>query len=122
MIRTLTFLSLTAIVLSVLYVPFMALQPGALILGGHYDVGPGETLPKDVSIYFAQVTIAEGATVEGQVFLYSSTLDLGGVVTEGIHAFESDLTLRDSARVQGEIDESDFIHWTLLLPKALQLP
>ena len=122
MIRTLTLFSLTAILLSVLYVPFMALQPGAFILGGHYNVGPGETLPNDISIYFAQVTVAQGATVEGRVFLYSSTLDLSGVVSEDIRAFESDLTLRSTARVQGEIYESDFIHWTLLLPKALQLP
>ena len=122
MIRGLTILSFASILLAVISVPFMVLQPGALVIGGHYHIGFGETLKEDVSFYFAQVTIDEGASVDGHVFLYSSTLDLRGYVTEDIHAFESDLTVRETARVDGEIDEKDFINWTILLPAAAQLP
>jgi len=122
MIRSMTILSVAAIVLLVFCVPLMMLKPGGLVLGGHYHLGPGETLKEDVSFYFAQVTIDEGASVDGHVFLYSSTLDLRGHVTEDIHAFESDMTMRENAQVDGEIDETDFIHWTLLLPAAAQIP
>lgn len=122
MIRSLTFFSLAAIFLSVFCAPLAIGQAGGFVLGGHYYVGPGETLRDDMSFYFAQVTIDEGAAIDGHVFLYSSTLDLRGHVTEDIHAFESDLTLRESAAVDGEIDENDFIHWTVLLPAAARLP
>ena len=122
MIRSLTIYSFAAILLAVLSVPVMTLQPGAMIVGGHYHIGPGESLKEDVSFYFAQVTIDEGATVDGHVFLYSSTLELRGHVTEDIHAFESDLTVRERARVDGEIDERDILHWTVLLSAAVQLP
>jgi hypothetical protein len=122
MIRSLALFSFAAILVSVLCAPLILMYSGELVVGGHYTVGPGETLKEDVSFYFAQVTIEDGASVDGHVFLYSSTLDLGGSVTEDIHAFESDLTLRESARVNGEIDERDFIHWTLLLPAAAKLP
>ena len=122
MIRGLFFFSFAAILGVVLYAPIAIIQPGEIVVGGHYNVGPGETLDKDISFYFAQVTIDKSAAVDGHVFLYSSTLDLRGHVTEDIHAFESDLTLRETARIEGEIDEHDFIHWTLLLPAAARLP
>ena len=122
MIRSLALFSFAAILLSVLCAPLIMMYSGELVVGGHYTVGPGEALKEDVSFYFAQVTIEEGASVDGHVFLYSSTLDLGGSVTEDIHAFESDLTMRETAQVDGEVDERDFIHWTLLLPAAAQLP
>jgi len=122
MIRSLTVFSLAATLITILAMPIMVLHPGPLLLGGQYHIGPGETMEEDVSFYFAQVTIDEGALVDGNVSLYSSTLDLRGHVTEGIHAFESDLTLHDAARVDGAVDETDFIHWTLLLPGIVQFP
>jgi len=122
MIRGLVILSFAAILLAIFSVPFMALHPGEFILGGHYHIGSGEALKENVSFYFAQVTVDEGASVNGHVFLFSSTLDLRGDVTEDIHAFESDLTLRESAHVDGKIDQTDFIHWTLLLPALAQVP
>ena len=122
MIRSLTIFSVAAVLLSALCAPLMTSNPGGMIVGGRYYVGPGDSLKEDISFYFAQVTIDEGASVEGHVFLYSSTLDLRGKVTEDIHAFESDLTVRESAEVDGEIDETDFIRWTMLLPVIAQLP
>lgn len=116
MIRSLAFLFVAVVLGAVLCGPFTALHLGEIVLGGHYHVGTGESLNTDTSFYFAQVTIDEGASVEGHVFLYSSTLDLRGRVAEDIHAFESDLTLRESAQVEGEIDEKDIFHWTFLLP------
>jgi hypothetical protein len=122
LIRSLAFFSLAAIFMAVLFVPFAMMQSGRIVVGGHYHVGPGETLDKDINFYFAQVIIEEGASVDGHVFLYSSTLDLRGHVSEDVHAFESDLTLHESARVDGEIDGTDFIRWTVLLPAITQLP
>jgi hypothetical protein len=122
MIRSVTIFFFATILLAIVSVPFMALHPGEFVLGGHYHIGPGETLKEDVSFYFAQVTIDEGASVDGHIFLYSSTLDLRGDVSEDIHAFESDLTLRETAQVDGEIDATDLIHWTLLLPAIAQVP
>jgi hypothetical protein len=122
MMRNLSIFSFAVILLSVLGSPLAGLQAGAFVLGGHYHIAPGETVKEDLSFYFAQVRIDEGASVEGHVFLYSSTLDLRGQITEDIHAFESDLTLREGAQVGGEIDETDLIHWTVLLPAAARLP
>lgn len=121
MIRSLAFLSVAVALGAVLCAPFTLLHPDEVVVGGHYRVGPGESLKNDTSFYFTQVRIEEGASVEGRVFLYSSTLDLRGRITEDIHAFESDLTLRESAQVEGEIKEKDFIHWTILLPAMAQV-
>ena len=122
MIRIFAIFSVAAILLSGLVVPLSVAQPGTFVLGGHYYIGKGEFLKEDISFYFTQVTIDEDAAVDGHVFLFSSTLDLAGHVTEDIHAFESDLTLRESAHVDGEISEKDLIHWTFLLPAMAQIP
>jgi hypothetical protein len=122
MIRSLMILSLATVLLATLSMPFLVLHPGETILGGQYHITSDTPLEKDMSFYFAQVTIDEGALVDGHIFLYSSTLDLRGHVTEDIHAFESNLTLRETARVDGKIDATDFIHWTLLLPAIAQVP
>lgn len=122
MIRAFVVFSLGAALIAALGAPLAMVQPGMLVLGGHYHIGAGETLHEDVNFYFAQVTIDESAQVDGHVFLYSSTLDLRGHVSEDIHAFESDLTLRETASVDGEIDENELIHWTVLLPAAARLP
>ena len=122
MIRTFVTLLIATVLLAGLGIPLVAVQPGVFVLGGQYNLTPGETLQEDMNFYFAQVTIDDGASVEGHIYLFSSTLDLGGVVTEDVHAFESDLTLRETAQVHGEIDERDFIHWTLLLPAIALVP
>lgn len=122
MIRSLIIFALAAIVLSTLSVPFMILHPGEFVFGGQHYITSDTPVKEDMSFYFAQVTIEEGAQVDGQIFLYSSTLDLRGDVTEDIHAFESALTLRETAHVDGDIDETGIIHWTLLLPAIAQLP
>ena len=106
MIRSLTFFSFAAILLTILSVPFMALYPGEFVLGGHYHISPGESLKEDINFYFAQVTVDEGASIDGHVFLFSSTLDLRGNVTEDIRSFESDLILRENAHVGGDLDEN----------------
>jgi len=122
MTRILIVFSLAAVLLMTLSMPFLVLHPGNFVLGGQYHITPETSPQEDISFYFAQVTIDEGALVNGHIFLYSSTLDLCGHVTEDIYAFESDLTLHDTAHVDGKIDQNDFIHWTLLLPPITQIP
>ena len=122
MIRSLVIFSLATVLLATLSMPFLVLHPGEAVLGGRYHITSDTLLEKDMSFYFAQVTIDDDALVDGHIFLYSSTLDLRGHVTEDIHAFESNLTLRESAQVDGKIDETGFIHWTLLLPAIAQVP
>ena len=122
MTRNLIIFSLAAVVLATLSMPFLVLHPGESVVGGQYHLTSDMPVEKDLSFYFAQVRIDEGASVDGHIFLYSSTLDLRGRVTEDIHAFESNVTLRETARVGGEIDQNDFIHWTLLLPAIAQIP
>ena len=120
--RILAVFSLAAIFLAVLSAPLVALFPGAVVVGGHFYVGPGQTLEEDVSFFFAQVTIDEGASVDGHIFMFSSALDLGGNVSNGIRGLESDLILRETAQISGAVDETDVIHWTLLLPAIDQIP
>lgn len=122
MIRILVVFSVATVLLAGLITPLAVLQPGKSVLGGIYHIGQNESLKEDVNFYFAQVIVEKGASVDGHVFLFSSTLDLAGRVTGDIHAVESDLTLRESARVGGEIGENELIHWTLLLPATARLP
>jgi len=116
MIRSLIFASFAVVLLATLSMPFVVIHSGETVLGGQYHITTDTALNEDMSFYFAQVTIDEGASVNGHIFLYSSTLDLRGHVTEDIHAFESDLSLGETAQVDGDVDQNDFIHWTLLLP------
>ena len=116
MTRSLIIFPLAAVLLATLSMPFLVLHPGKTVLGGQYHITAETSLNEDISFYFSQVTIDEDALVKGQIFLYSCTLDLRGHVTEDVHAFESDLTLHETAQVDGKIDQKDFIHWTLLLP------
>ena len=122
MIRTFALFSLATILLAVLAIPLQMLHPGVVVVGGHHHIGSNERLQGDLRCYFAQVTIEEGAEVYGQLFLLSSTLDLRGHVTEDIHAFESDVTLRETSHVGGIVGGTDFIHWTLLLPAINKTP
>jgi hypothetical protein len=122
MIRSLFIVSLAVVLLATLSMPFLVLHSGESVVGGRHHITSAEALEGDISFYFAQVTVDEGALVNGHIFLYSSTLDLQGHVTEDIHAFESDLTLEDTAQVDGDIDQNEFIHWTLLLPAIAQIP
>ena len=122
MFRSLIISTLVVVLLATLSMPFLVLHPGEFVLGGQYHITSDTSLEKDISFYFAQVTIDEGALVDGHIFLYSSTLDLRGHVTEDIHAFESNLTLRGTAQVDGKIDETDLTHWTILLPAIAKIP
>jgi hypothetical protein len=122
MIRSLIISILIVVLLATLSMPFLVLHPGEFVLGGQHHITAETSLQEGISFYFAQITIDEDALINGHIFLYSSTLDLHGHVTEDIHAFESDLTLYETAHVDGEIDLNDFIHWTLLLPAIVQIP
>ena len=122
MFRTFALFSIAAGLLAGLVAPLSVSQPGRFVLGGSYHIHEGESLKENVRFYFAQVVVDKGASVDGKIFLFSSTLDLGGHVSEDIHALESDLTLRESAQVDGKIGEKDLIHWTVLLPAMAQLP
>jgi len=122
MIRSLIISALVVVLLTTASMPLMVLHPGEFVLGGQHQITSETPLEGNISFYFAQVTIEENAQVDGQIFLYSSTLDVRGHATKDIHAFESDLTLHDTARVDGKIDQNDFIHWTLLLPEIAQIP
>ena len=122
MMRSLIISSFVIVFLATLIMPILVLHPGEFVLGGQHHITSATALEKDISFYFAQVTVDEGALVNGHIFLYSSTLDLHGHVTEDIHAYESDLTLYEPARVDGKINQKDFIHWTLLLPAIVQIP
>lgn len=119
--RSLVISAMVVVLLATLSMPFLVLHSGEFVLGGQHHITAETPLEKDISFYFAQVTIDENALINGRIFLYSSTLDLHGHVTEDIHAFESDLTLYKSAQVDGEIDQNDLIHWTLLLPAIAQI-
>ena len=122
MVRSLIIATFAVVLLATLSMPLVVIHPGETVLGGQYHITTDTPLDEDMNFYFAQVTIDEGASVNGHIFLYSSTLDLRGHVTEDIHAFESDLTMHETARVDGDIDQNDFIHWTLLLPAIAQVP
>jgi hypothetical protein len=122
MMRSLIISSFAIVLLATLSMPFLILHPGGFVLGGRHHITPATALEKDISFYFAQEAVDEGALVKGHIFLNSSTLDLHGHVTEDIHAFESNVILHETVLVDGKIDQKDIIHWTLLLPAIVQIP
>jgi hypothetical protein len=118
MIRMIAIFAFFAAVLSSLFAPLSATHPSTVLIGGEYTVQPGEVRHGDMVAFFAQVKIAEGGEVTGQIHAYGGELDVAGVV-ENIQAFGSKLTVDSTAKVAGETHSVDYQHGWFLLPSIL---
>ncbi len=91
-------------------------QPGSWVVGGEYVVHSGELVSGNVQALFAQVTLEEGARIDGRILSVSSALDLAGTVSGEIVAFGSDVQVRDTASLRLSPRELHAIPYVVLLP------
>lgn len=94
--------------------------PGTLIIGGEYSLPSGQN-PGTLTALFARVTVPDDAIVNGRIFSFSSDISVRGTVTNGIRALESDIILRETGQVTGDVSQKDILHWILLLPSLVQI-
>ena len=96
-------------------------QLGSWVVGGEYVVHTGEVVSGNLQALFAQVTLEEGARIEGRILSVSSALDLAGAVSGEIVAFGSDVQVRDTASLRLSPREMDAIPYVVLLPQMARL-
>ena len=119
MLRFIALVALVLLALTSFFAPLAAIQPGTILIGGEYTVQPGEIRHGDLLAIFAQVKIAEGGEVEGQVRVYGGELEVAGSVAKNIQSFGSKLTMNPTAKIAGEVNSVDYVHGWLLLPSIL---
>jgi hypothetical protein len=106
----------------------LSAQPDTFVVGGAYVVRAGEVVRGNLQALFAQVTVEDGARVEGGITSLSSTLDLAGSVAGSVLAVESDVTIRATAQLVHDPRRLEAIPFVILLPPlartgyAAQLP
>jgi hypothetical protein len=123
MARSLLFLSIIVVVfVAATGIGFPAqLVHSSLIVGGQYSLPAGQTT-ENLTVLFANLTVPDDAVLDGSLLSFSSNVDVRGSITDGVRAIESDINFRETAQVDGQINEKDFIHWILLLPNIVCLP
>ncbi|RPH63439.1 MAG: hypothetical protein EHM81_00190 [Chloroflexi bacterium] len=88
-----------------LFAPKTSTRPAAILIGGEYTVQAGETRSGDMFLLFAQVKIAEGGQVAGNIQVFGSVLEVSGHVSGDIQAYGSDLSVDTlAAQVDGTIN------------------
>ena len=96
-------------------------QRGGYVVGGEYVIRNGEVVSGNLEALFAQVTLEEGARVEGRIVSFSSALDLAGTVRGGILAIGSDITVREAAQLVKSSRRLGRLPYVLLLPQMARV-
>jgi hypothetical protein len=119
MTRLIAILALFILTLISLFAPLVATLPGTVLIGGEYTVQPGEIRRGDLLALFAQVKIAEGGEVDGQVRVYGGELVVAGNVAKNVQSFGSKLTVNPTAQITGKVNSIDYLRGWFLLPSIL---
>jgi hypothetical protein len=90
---------------------------GNLVIGGVYVIHSGEVMSGNLDAVFAQVTLEDGARVEGRILSVSSALDLAGSVSGDILSIGSDIRVRETARLKQGPRELQTFPYVVLLPQ-----
>lgn len=118
--RTSLLISVLALALLGLFTPKTSTRPTAILVGGEYTVQAGETRSGDMLLLFAQVNIAEGGQVDGNLQVFGSTLEVSGRVSGDIQAYGSDLSIdTPAAQVDGVINTIGSLHNLPQFPSIL---
>lgn len=80
-------------------------NPGVILIGGEYTVQAGETRSGEMLIIFAQVNVAQGGQVLGNVRSIGSALNVTGRVAGKIEAYGGQLNLDPVAQVEGAVQQ-----------------
>jgi predicted acyltransferase (DUF342 family) len=97
----------------------MFLRSDTFIIGGEYTIAATETLHGNLKALFAQVKLADGARVDGQITALSSTLDLAGSVSGAVLGVNSDITVRATAQLAEAPRRVAGMPFVILLPGML---
>jgi hypothetical protein len=87
------------------------------VIGGQYNLLPGEIVHGNLKLAFAQVNLQEGSRIDGEILSISSAVDIHGAVAGKISSIESDLEIDDSADVRSVDQDKDVIPFVILLPR-----
>ncbi len=90
--------------------------PDGYVIGGECVIHTGDVIHGDLHVLFAQVTVQDGARVDGSITAISSTLDLAGSVGSSVLAVGSDVAVRGTAKLSESPRRVDGIPYVLLLP------
>ncbi len=94
---------------------------GALVIGGSCLIQRGETVHGNLYALFAQVTLEDGARLDGKIRSLSSALDLGGTATGDVLAVGSDIRVRDTAHLLETPREVGRVPYVVLLPAMARM-
>ena len=119
MIRLIAVFTLFILTLVNLFAPLAATLPNTVLIGGEYTIQPGEIRHGDLLALFAQVKIAEGGEVTGQVRVYGGELVVAGSVAADVQSFGSKLTINPTAQIAGKVNSIDCLRGWFLLPSIL---
>lgn len=92
-------------------------SPDEIAIGGTYVLHGGQQLTGNLILIFAQFTLEDGATLDGRIVSVSSVIDVRGQMRGDVLAFDSDLTIRDTARMSGSSKEIQALPYVILLPE-----
>ncbi len=95
--------------------------PDTYVIGGAYTVVPGQPIRGDLRAIFAQVSVAEGAHVDGRIFALSSALDLAGAVSGEVLAVASDVAIRSTAQLASAPRQQGSVSYVILLPQMARI-
>lgn len=84
------------------FVASAALEP--LLLGGRHELASGETHAGTVTVIAGDLTIGQGARLDGALTLIGGRLTLSGTVDGTVHAYGATVELRDGSRVGGSLE------------------
>ncbi len=91
------------------------------VIGGEYTVQAGQPIRGDLRAIFAQVSVPEGAHVDGRIFALSSALDLAGAVTGDVLAVASDVAVRPTAQLAFAPRQRGSVSYVILLPEMARI-
>jgi len=100
--KSLYFLAAVTVIASVAFASVLFTHPAVYVIGGDYVLPEGETLNADLLMVFAQVSVEQGARINGQVISLCSELDLKGTLEE-------------------KLVDWDFFGYKILLPRLRRL-
>ncbi len=92
-------------------------SPDQVAIGGTYVLQGGQQITGNLILVFAQFTLEDGATLDGRIVSVSSVIDLRGRISGDVLAFDSDLTIRNTARMSGSPKEIQAFPYVILLPE-----
>ncbi len=95
--------------------------PDTYVIGGEYTVEPEQPIRGDLRAIFAQVTVSEGAHVDGRIFALSSALDLAGAVTGEVLTVASDVAVRPTAQLASAPRQQGSVSYVILLPQMARI-